>query len=335
MRAVEASNAAGLGTPAARWAISFAWLTGVAHGLIVYPELAWHPATLLGYAFVLAGVLLVTIRSPHPLARSQLRWFFTCVTSAGAIALVSFPLLGENWLFNFSSYMFALSIPRGNVRVGMAGCLLFITGGGAWALAHGVTSEVLLTFLTLPTAALLMGLVWRLVLVHVVRQERLQGAAVREARLHQSTDEELTKDIRNDLDQIAVDVVPLLSRIANGDVIDEELIYELQVREGAVRDRIRSRNLQHPRVREEIATARRRGTLVLLLGESDSTQPLVNEEMADQLVAALKDTSCTEVTIRALPGQPALSLLLVRESGTERIVLANHLLEERGTEPTA
>ena len=114
-------------------------------------------------------------------------------------------------------------------------------------------------------------------------------------------------------------VVPVLDRLANGEVIDAELRTELARAEAAVRDRIRAPHLQHPELMAEEDRLRRDGVAVVLLGEPAAPDQLVDARLAEACRTAIAPVTSGRVTIRTFPANRPAALSVVVQTEDEAV----------------
>ena len=119
---------------------------------------------------------------------------------------------------------------------------------------------------------------------------------------------------------------PLLARLAEeGNAVDAQMRLECAVIEAHLRDLLRARALCTPDVVDAIDAARRRGVSVTLLDDRavdrDPTDlPLLDEQIRDRLVEALRGAADGAVRIRALPpGRSAAVTVVVDTSAGHRL----------------
>lgn len=315
------TGGAGLGTPAARWALIGVWLLGVTSGLLEGRLLPPTTLDVLAYLLALGGSILLTSRGGHLLAGGHVLGVVAASLTSAALVLAAGGHTGEVWLVNFASYLLALMIARGNVRAGtLAGVLLLALVVGWPAEAGHTVAEAIAH----PVIALLVGGIWRMVLHAIVTREREHRELGPRAELEARAADEAAARNRHELQEISVDVVPLLRAIQHGAPIDEQLARTLTVTEASIRDRIRSPWLQHPTLNRAVTGARRRGVPVLLLGESAGGEGAVDDVLAAALGGLVAPVTEGSVTVRAIPAGrgPVASVLVEDHRGTVRTVLA-------------
>lgn len=304
-------GAAGVGTRAARIGLVVVWLSGIVHSLVRadFAMFGWIGAAT--YLTALAGAFILTVVHPGGLTRAEgAALLFT--TTAVLLSVLATADIGDSpasdiWLLNFVGYLLALTIARGSPWAGGIGIAVQLTLILIWSFATGQPADGVVEMLTLPVSAAIVGITWLLVFRAIVRRERrVPSASTREeSRLMTRVSAEAELTVAAELAQIARIAVPLLRRVARGDVIDEGFVNELTAAEGAIRDRIRAPELAHPVLTDAVDRARAVGIHVLVLGsagEQDDTAG--GEPISDALAAAMGDIIQTAdahtLTIRAL-----------------------------------
>lgn len=313
------TGAGGLGTAAARWSFVFVWACGVLQvlvdGSLAAEPLAWAIALPAG----LVGALLLTTPGARPLVLARLLWLHPLALLVVWAALASAESVGELAALNFATYLMAFQIPRGNVVAGSVGSGLLIGAAVAWALPQSPDGPALAMLIGVPLGCVAAGVMWRLVLKWIVRSERAhRGSAERSAERAVASAEAIAFS-RAELAAIGDLVVPVLDRLANGEVIDAELRTELARAEAAVRDRIRAPHLQHPELMAEVDRLRRDGVAVVLLGEPAAPDQLVDARLAEACRTAIAPVTSGRVTIRTFPANRPASLSVVVQTEDEAV----------------
>lgn len=116
------------------------------------------------------------------------------------------------------------------------------------------------------------------------------------------------------LGQTGSRAMPMLERIrATGGELDEFERMECLWLEGSIRDEIRGRLLLDDRVRQQVALARRRGTVVTLLDEGGIDE-LAEPELArvhGAIADTLRDADADRVIVRTVPAGGASAVTIV------------------------
>lgn len=312
----------GLGSRAARWALISTGALYVVSGTIDGTFVPLEQGLVAALAVSLVGAVVLTTPGSGALDPKRSLFVAVCAPVSGALLLNSTGVPGEIWMFSFSSYLSALLITRGNIFTGLlSGAAVLVTGVVAGALSR-VPFAAVLEVLAVPVMALLTGVVWYLLLRHLVARElSFRAEAARAAFAANLARESAIADAR-EMSEIGAIAAPLLRAVADGTALDEPLHRELAVAEAAIRDRIRSPGFQYPALVEAITGFRSRGGRLLLLG--DSAEP-VGSAVAEALVGVVSGLAGGDVTIRELPSNRsgAVTVRVADASGTELITFAD------------
>jgi len=327
------TSGAGLGTRAGRWALVSGWVLGVLSGWIA-GALA-RPVDLLAYLLALVGAVVLTGRGDDVLRRGSALAVVLCAAGAAALTVSAVPVKADPWLVDFSFYLVALLIPRGNGRSGALGAAVLLAIVLAGAQASSATARELIGVLTLPATALMVGIVWRVALARIVVREHASRSRAARLALALQVEQEAARRSRSELSRIRDLAEPLLREIAQGADLDPARRHRLSIGEAAIRDRIRSPQLQHPALVAAVARRRQAGVRVLLLGEAEegAAGGGIGDALVDAVVQLLEPVVAGSVTIRAIPAGrgAAVSVLLTDSSRTERVlVAADGTVIERG-----
>ncbi len=298
------------------------WVTGVAHGVINGTLVPLHPSTLLAYAVALGGAVLLTAPQDAPLEPARAVGVAACALTVSSIVLVSAAAAEEIWLFDFAGYLLALLVARGNIAVGLVGGAAQVTAAVWWGLVDGQPMVGVLDLLAVPVMSFGLGLSWQFALTRIVRSERAHRSVAAEAQRAADAAREARRAFERELVVIREEVTPLLSRLADGADIDDELRRELVVVEGATRDRIRSPHLQDTRLNDAIADRRRAGVVVTVLGEPSPGRPRIQRQLADRLAELIGSSTARTITVRTPPGESGdVSVTFDGPAGAENLVL--------------
>lgn len=320
------TRAGGLGTPAARWVLVFVWASGVwlsvAAGSLQLSDRLDVGAYLAG----LVGALIVTTPGSRPLGRVGALSVPLLALALAVVALSRAPSTTAVWGLHFATYLVALLIVRGNVVAGALGSAAVIGSAIIDGLLEPLPAAGWAPLLSIPLGSVAAAIAWRLVLRHIVRQERAHRSDAARARHLVAADAEAIADAQRHLDGIRGEAGPLLDRLTLGECIDAELRTALTRAEATIRDGISAPGLHHPLLTAELARLRDRGVTVVLLGEAWPTDQVVGTDLAQQVVRLTADVTAGRITVRCLPaGQPAvLSVVRPTATGTEQIKLARN-----------
>lgn len=325
------TGGAGLGTRPARYALIAVWVLGLTNGFIT--GLVARPADLLAYLIALLGVLVLTGRGDDILPPTAAALVVVASGLTVALALWTVPIATGPWLVDFASYLLGLLIARGNRLAGTVGAVAGLLVVLVAATAQPADPVAVAELLTVPALAVAAGVLWRMVLRQIVRQERAHRTQAARAARDIRIAREATERHRAELQTIHDQAGPLLRAIADGDPLDPQTQHRLTVVEATVRDRIRSPGLAHPDLVSAVARCRRAGVRVLLLGAADNLpdDPAAvrpGRELSDELAAAvgmlIAPVTDGSITIRAIPAgrDGAVSVLVAGSAGTERALLA-------------
>lgn len=325
MERLTAANGvgAGLGTPAARWALCIAWALGVVHGLLAGVFARQDPWQLGAYACVLAGVFLVTRPGRGALDRMPAAGVAGCSLAAALLIFADGAPAGRIWLFDFASYLPALLVARGSLVIGVTGAALLVAIGGGGVLLAGGTPRTVAELIAIPVTALAVGVAWNVALRRIVARERMHRSNAARDALAAEIAEEAASRNRRELAAVRRQAAPLLTRLARGEVVDDRLRSELSATEAAIRDQIRFPWIPHLVLTAAISRRRRAGVAVLLLGESAGPRQPMSDGLARAVAALIDGLGSGSITIRALPSgrAGAVSVLLDDGAAATRVVL--------------
>jgi len=328
-----ASGGAGLGTPAARWALLAVWALGLLSEVLATGWALPGPWRLLAYSAALCGVIAVTSPGDRMLGRGRTVLAVLASLTTAAAMLASGPALDDLWFYQLAAYLVALLIARGNVIGGTIGCALVIALGLGWAVTVADASSRILDVISLPVMAFAVGIIWRTALQRIVAQERRHRSGAARAELAARLAREAADADVRDLAEIRRDAGALLTGLAAGDPIDAATRREFEVIEAGIRDRLLSPWTLPPRLVSTIAQRRRSGVRVVVLGERTGQRPDIDAALAEALRRLLAETPRGAITIRAVPpGRAnAVSVLIDDETEPSRLIL----LDAHGREVAA
>lgn len=318
-----ATCAGGLGTATARWVFVFAWVCGIWLGLIDGYFSPLDPLNASAYAAGLAGILLLTTPGDAQLSRGRAVALVAATLYLMVVLLSREPEVTNLPALNFTTYLVAFAIPRGNAVAGGVGSALVVGYATIWGLLHGATGGELARLLSVPLGCVLAGIVWRLVLRGIVRRERYHRSAAGQAADRTEASLEAVRVSQQELADIRAEVAPLLGRIIEGAPIDPDARVALVRTEAAIRDRIRAPHLQHPELVAAFAELRDRQVTVVVLGEP-ADGSVVGGALVSRLVEVLSEVPEGRVTVRSLPpGRGAAMSIVVRgPRRSEQILLS-------------
>ncbi len=324
----KGTGAAGLATAAARWTLCFAWLMGVASGLlsgIVTPD---NPSLALGYLMALVGAVVLTSPGDTPLSGSLASVVVVCCLTVAVIVLADNPT-GAVYLFDYASFLVALLVPRGNRWHGAVGGAVMIVGAVAWGLATGALVSTITGLVSLAVMAQVLGVVWRLVLRRTVRLTRWHRSAAAADQRAIIAAEKATRLLESELAEVRTVAEPVLRRIAEGHPMTEELAREVAMTEGQIRDRLRAPTFRHPALIDAIATLRSRGTDVTVVSPPHIER--IGDAAAAQIIGSLLGSTAQRVVLRAAHVDNAVHVTL-RQDGLVHTIhagdLEGHLLPQ-------
>lgn len=307
--------AGGLATTAARWACLFLLVNGIVR-LWLQGE-AW-PLRPEGVAAALAmGVacLLLTSPDPRPLERREVVLLMALALFATVMILELAPGVGQIPAFNAAMHLVALLLPRGNPRAGLLGSSLVLGYGFAWALPHGSGLLPMIEMMSIPVGTVVACVVWRHVLRLITGRQVASRDAASIALERAAAATEAAEASRAEFRDIREAARAPLAAIAAGAPLEASLRAQLQQTEAAIRDRIRAPQLQHQALVAEIASLRRRGVTVVLLGEPASGSETIGDTLAHGVADAIRAVRSGRVTIRSLPPGREVSLSVVISEG--------------------
>ncbi|MCK2037292.1 hypothetical protein KZC51_14250 [Microbacterium sp. SSW1-49] len=291
------TGAAGLATRAARLAMIAVWCCGIAQGALEGLFSPPVPAYLLALLVVLAGAIVLTHRSDEPL-RGVRAWAVPAATLAATVLMLSvLHEAGETWVIYFASYLVALQIGRGNPMIGGIGLGAQIALILGWGSLTGQTAAGMVDMLSIPIMSGVLGVIWRLTLRSIVARERAHRSEAAESARKAAAARAAAAQYRRELGAIAAEVQQVLERVRDADELDEDFLTELTMREGTIRDRIRSPRLHHPALADAAADARLRGVRVAVLGSHVPDAPRISDRTAAQVAAVLDGIADGSVVI--------------------------------------
>ncbi|MGN0063343.1 MAG: hypothetical protein ACI379_03815 [Nocardioides sp.] len=308
---------AGLATPMARAALLAGWVASLFGAVLDAQVPAPTPAVVVGFAAALLGALCLT----HPVQRKlSPRWaaaVVACAAVSGASVLTGQVWSGETRLFNFASYLAALLVARGNPVAGLGTGAGLVVGAGVWSAFTAQPTSAIAALVLVPATALVLGTLWRVVLVAMLRRERVHHAVVARTEAQLRAEQEATASHRAEMSEVRRQAAPVLAGLASGEVIDDALAHDASVLEATLRDRITHPQFQEPSVVAAVERARARGVTVTLLVEGASAP---GPELSADLAAAIDGSDAGAVVLRRPPGAESdTTLVLTRNGSTSRL----------------
>lgn len=322
----EKTAAAGLATPGARFALLVVWVCGVSERILsgTNPFAGWW--AVLVYSVALVGALLITNQHNGPLQRWR-PWALAAVSAFQAIAVVvtlsahSMPAQ-EMWILNFATYFSALMIPRGNHRQGTLGLIVLLGTVIGWSVLTQQDSNAVFDMVSIPLVSGLSGYAWRYLLQKMVVREDSATLHIAQLQRKQQAHTRAEAAVLQELNTIRTDAVPLLTGIAQGQVIDHITQREYEVAEGRIRDRINAPEFGNPILESAVAASRKNGGTVLLLGLGTYGDDVIPDSLARTLAKHVQGSaSCT---IAHKHGTDGSTIITVRATDhDERITRQN------------
>ncbi|WP_420113965.1 hypothetical protein [Pseudactinotalea sp.] len=297
----------GLGSRVSRVTMIVVWLAFSAY-VIELP--GWpHPAVAAALLLLLGATWFATavVDEPLPWRHTVLVLAFASAGSVVAMIDPTLDRLAIAWLITLAGYQFACVVIRGRGTVAVAAYLLttvlMLAVGALVPDAHGSSagwSEPPMPESLFSVAALLLGVVWRALLLGVQRRIGAEERAESESRAAAAAVREAIAVRESELAGAAERAAPVLRRVVGGSFTVEDQI-EAALAEAALRDGIRAGRLTTTPIRSAVESARRRGSAVILFDDGDPHQQLVAEHV-DRIVETLGRAGPQDrVTVRLLP----------------------------------
>ena len=314
----------GLSSRTTRLAFVLTWAAAVVGSVIGGALHLDRPTDVFACAIVLCGTLLITDRRP-----GALRPWIVALVLAASIASVTLILITatsarENWFLSEAVFVTALLLPRGNTTSGAIGATALIGAILSWGLLAGFPGGDIVETLARPASAAVACVVWRLVIVAILRRHerarRLQDLASAEAIAARSSE-----DLRRDgIEEITRRAAPLLERIAAGEPLTGALRTSVLVADADIRDLIRFTGAGIDPILNAVTAARLRGATVKLLGDGPEMTQRPSVPLQRTLIDLLDEVTGGSVVLRFPPrhGSAAATLLLTHDGTVERWDLA-------------
>lgn len=301
-----ATAMSGFGSTATRVTMVVVWAAFCLHLATGPDPLPWFQVVALG--LLLVATLLVTADRPEPLA-DGLAW---CVAGFAGSALVfsvgaGIPTgHGPTWIISLAGYQLAFVAVRGRAKVawtalGASVVVLVVLTLATGGFVHWTAWFVeMLPSSTIPVSALVLGSLWRMILV---RAERRTAEAEQDRAEHLTAENRARERIRTrvgELNAAAELAADLLSRARDGALVEEDAGTARLV-EAMVRDRLRAPRLSVPELIGTVREARGRGAEIVLLDDGDRSAPLSPAHMG-RIASRIRDSGAgSRVTVRLLP----------------------------------
>lgn len=283
------TGAGGLATPAARWALVFAWLMGAVKALVdgqFNPQYVTLPVACL---LCLVAAVVLTRREDLPLSGVLATVVTALVLTAMILALSVPPDRASIWQLQFGATLLALLFVRGDLVHAVIGAALHSAIFIVWALWYSMPVSWLLTVLTAPCVVYFLAVTWLFGLRRVVMQERTHRSEAAEHVRQTRAEREAARRIGRELALVRAKTGNVLALLRDGAPLDKELRGEIAVVGGEIRDRLRSPRLQHPELNRAISALRAGGTSVNVLAEDSESAPELGDRAAEQIAAVVRD----------------------------------------------
>lgn len=324
------TGASGLATRAARWAMVFVWATGVARGLLEGVFNPPSPLTVGAHVAVLAGVFLLTDPRDRPLGRARAAGVAVIALAGTYAATTATDSAADVWLLDFSAYLLALMLARGNVGFGLAGGVAQVAYVVAWASASGQAAAGTVEMISIPVMSYILGVMWRVVLGWIVNAERAHRTERARGEREAAAAIAATELFRDELARVREEVTPSLEAIANGHSIDSDMLTRIAVLEGAIRDRTFTPRLQHPQIVEAAARARARGVRITMVAQDGPGRALISEAAAEQIARLIDTATSGSLIISSLPTEPGAINVVAHGESSSRTTLRDAISTAAG-----
>ncbi|WP_336632679.1 MULTISPECIES: hypothetical protein [unclassified Microbacterium] len=320
---ITSTGAGGLGTRYARWVFVFLWFCGVCSGLLQGFLTPLDPLNATAYAAALVGALLLTRPGAQPLPPRLSVWVPPISLYITVIALYRTPEITTLSAMTFAAYLVAFLIPRGNAVAGVIGTGLIVAYAAVWMLPAAPPGEGVALVIGIPIGCLVAGIVWRIVLAMIVRRQRAHRTAAALSAERAAAADAATAAVEQSLRDVAAVAVPLLARVAAGEVVDAELRARLTLVEASIRDELRAPRLQHPALATVVERLRTRGVTVVLFGESSGEHDVVGDALGRRIAETIAPVAAGRITVRTLPAgrAAAVSIVLPGDGGASQVLL--------------
>lgn len=317
------TGAAGFGTPGARWGLLILWCGGVISALLE-GGFGTDPAAACLYAaalvFDLWALLLVTEQSSRILSARRAGATMLATVLATATGLVAAAHGASGWVIASAVTAAALLFARGNPRWATAAVTATVLPT-VLAAAAGILDAADAVYV-LGVAALLVpcSILWRFGLRAILRRERLHRSVEAQAAVQAEASAIAARASAQQLERVRRDAGPLLERIATAERLDAAELAEIEVVEGAIRDRLRSPLARDEELIAAIGRARRRGVRVLLLWDGDPAGT-PHPGLVAALTRIVEDARSGSLVIRGGDARRGMSVVRTDEGAVSRVVL--------------
>jgi len=299
----------------------FVWATGVARGLLEGVFSPPSPLVIGAHLAVLVGVFLLTDRKDQPLGRGRGVAVAGIALAATSAVLRTTSEAVDVWLIDFSAYLLALMLARGNVMLGIGGGATQVVMILAWGWATDQPFAGTVAMLSIPVLSYILGILWRVVLNWIVRAERAHRSERASAERESAAADAASRRFRRELEKVRAEVEPTLRSLHDGYEIDHAMVSRVSALEGAIRDRTFSPSLQHPRIARAAADARTRGVSIAMVADEIGPLTAVTESAATAIARAIDEMTEGSVVISVDPAHPAAVTVVTRGNATGRTTL--------------
>lgn len=306
----------GLGTRGARLALAYVWCTVAAHVLLGREDSPGPLALAVALLALFSSLLALTSHGPDHLSSRRAALALLAPLAAVIVLTLAADSSGV-WtaLVYLAGYQVGLAAVRGRVRgaCGAGSALLLVLT--AWAVGQRLDAPEVLELLLKPTAAIIVGTMWRRMLVGLVASVTAHRAAGARATSQANAMNAAVEAGRQRLEEVAEIVGPTLQVLARGRSLTDVQRADATLIEAGLRDRLRAPGLATADMVEACAQARSRGVDVRLL--DDRGQPLVDPTTVAEAAGHVRGALAGQVTVRALPPGRGAELTVVLDDGRQ------------------
>lgn len=315
----------GADSRAARFGVLFVWVTGVVQQIVLWPTFEYPALIVVALIATLASAVSLCWPTPDPLPVPQTAVVvLTPIVNAVAVLVQLSPgELNRTWLIEIGSYLCALAVVRGRLVSPFLAIGAVVAATCLWAQLVGASGDDVTRIVSLPIAALTVGVVWLAMLrrtlaritahrLEAAKSARAEAAAGLAVRLRQ-----------RELADIAELAEPILSRIRVGEELTADDRLSAMLIEAQIRDRLRAKRLTTPAFVRVSRAARTRGVVVLLLDDGGPLAADINDSVEGVISEAIGGAVLGRVTVRLEPeGRGRLGTILLDDGlVSERIDL--------------
>lgn len=304
----------GADSRAARFGVLFVWLTGVAQQIVLWPSFQYPALIVVALMVTLAAVISLSWTTPDPLPLLQTS-IVALAPAVSAVAILVQLAPGEtnrSWLIEIGSYLCALAVVRGRFILPFAGITVVIAATCIWSQSVGASTEDVARIVSLPIAAVTVGVVWLTMLRRTfarITAHRQEAANSARAEIAAGLAVQLRQ---RELANIAELAEPLLLRITEGADFSATDRTAAMLLEAEIRDRLRAQRLAVAALVKVCRAARVRGVVVLLLDDGGPFAPAIADTVVDVIIRAVSGAVRGRVTVRLEPaGRERLGTILL------------------------